>query len=935
MMAGKPIDSAKGRGLSRRATAALLCSLLAGTGVVTTAAPASADVTEVTPPHDIGVFPMRDFLGIGGWGVGKEMSVKVIRDGVQIGSAGPMTLAADLELDGFAEVNHPGGVCWNGVTPNIVAGDRIEAVDADGNGEFTVVQNVEVTKPATKVDADGDGAEDDIVAQGIAANLDGTGRMNPSLVEQRVINPDLKDTTVGRRDVRAIFGDGLADGVETLGEITWDSPANAADPHWTATYLNLGEDIATLVEAGQSRMLAWERTDAADNRIGMTLWEYGELGGPGMGGCPATADYSVGGANPRHVNTVTRTQGNVTLTGTAHNVDTVKVSVDDHDPATAAVTADATVAKPVNMTDTTVAMPGATTWTASVPMAGLLALDDDTLVASATYGAVKESTTTTPDDPATPDVDESATVTTRTSSPIGGATLNILKDLTVPAAPTAFPGAGRFTSAQSVSISPDNEIEDTVRYRVGATPAATADPTAASPIVPNQLPVTTTQTVKARSYDPAGNPSAVTTLEYTIAPLAVPGAPTVGTAVRGNASATVSWTAPADDGGSPITSYIVETWAGASFVKDTTVPASATSAVIGQLTNGTSYSFKVAAVNAQGEGRPSAASNVVTPTAPLTVPGAPTIGAPTAANASATVRWTAPASNGGSAITGYSVRVFNGATQVGTPRVVGNVTSTVVTGLTNGTAYTFDVAAINSVGTGTVSGRSAAATPRTEFVAPTVTGRSPAVGATAVAQTTNVTATFSEPVTGVSPTTFTVRNAAGATVPGSTVTYDATTRVATFNPGGATASNLAADSTYTVALTNGVRDAAGNPLAPTTWTFVTGPRPVVSARTPASGATGVARNANVSATFSEGVTGWTAANVTMSRLDASGAVVGTVTGTFAYNATTRVGAFNPFGTATTTLAASTRYRMNLGAGLRDAAGNPLAATSWIFTTGTA
>jgi predicted anti-sigma-YlaC factor YlaD len=89
----------------------------------------------------------------------------------------------------------------------------------------------------------------------------------------------------------------------------------------------------------------------------------------------------------------------------------------------------------------------------------------------------------------------------------------------------------------------------------------------------------------------------------------------------------------------------------------------------------------------------------------------------------------------------------------------------------------------------------------------------------------------------------------------------------------------------------------------------------------------------VTATFSENVTGWTTANVTMQRLDAAGAVVGTVTGSVTYNTTTRVGTFNPFGTATTTLAASTRYRVNLGTGLRDAAGNPITATSWIFTTG--
>ena len=70
------------------------------------------------------------------------------------------------------------------------------------------------------------------------------------------------------------------------------------------------------------------------------------------------------------------------------------------------------------------------------------------------------------------------------------------------------------------------------------------------------------------------------------------------------------------------------------------------------LTNGTAYTFTVAAINAIGTGAASAQSNAVTP---ATVPGAPTIGTATRGNASATVTWTAPASNGGAVITGYVV----------------------------------------------------------------------------------------------------------------------------------------------------------------------------------------------------------------------------------------------------------------------------------------
>ncbi|SEN79262.1 Fibronectin type III domain-containing protein [Cryobacterium luteum] len=94
-----------------------------------------------------------------------------------------------------------------------------------------------------------------------------------------------------------------------------------------------------------------------------------------------------------------------------------------------------------------------------------------------------------------------------------------------------------------------------------------------------------------------------------------------------------------------------------------------------------------------------------------TAPGAPTMGTPTAGQASATVRWTAP-TDGGAAILGYRVRAYAGGKLVTTRLVVGRVQSAVVTGLRNGTAYTFDVAAANRIGIGPVWKRSTTVTPR-------------------------------------------------------------------------------------------------------------------------------------------------------------------------------------------------------------------------------
>jgi hypothetical protein len=103
--------------------------------------------------------------------------------------------------------------------------------------------------------------------------------------------------------------------------------------------------------------------------------------------------------------------------------------------------------------------------------------------------------------------------------------------------------------------------------------------------------------------------------------------------------------------------------------------------------------------------------------------------------------------------------------------------------------------------------------------APTVTTKSPALNATAVSRTANVTATFSENVAGVSGTTFTLKSSTGTTV-SAAVTYNATTRVAVLNPG----ATLAARTKYTATLSGGstkIRDGALNPLTSISWSFTT------------------------------------------------------------------------------------------------------------------
>ena len=89
------------------------------------------------------------------------------------------------------------------------------------------------------------------------------------------------------------------------------------------------------------------------------------------------------------------------------------------------------------------------------------------------------------------------------------------------------------------------------------------------------------------------------------------------------------------------------------------------------------------------------------------MPGAPTIGTATAGDQQALVTFTAPGSTGGAPITGYTVTV-----QPGGATVAGATSPITVTGLTNGTAYTFTVTATNSVGTGAASAASNSVTPK-------------------------------------------------------------------------------------------------------------------------------------------------------------------------------------------------------------------------------
>jgi subtilisin family serine protease len=182
----------------------------------------------------------------------------------------------------------------------------------------------------------------------------------------------------------------------------------------------------------------------------------------------------------------------------------------------------------------------------------------------------------------------------------------------------------------------------------------------------------------------------------------VPDAPANVSTVVGVRSATVTWTAPASNGGSAITGYAVTI---SPAVPSASVVVSGTSATVTGLANGTSYRFSVTATNAAGT---SAASALSAPVTTPDVPGVPTSVAGTAGDRSVALGWTAPASDGGSPLTGYTV-LISPSTPSAVVAVSGATAS--VTNLTNGTAYTFRVYATNEAGDGPPSGPSSTLTP--------------------------------------------------------------------------------------------------------------------------------------------------------------------------------------------------------------------------------
>ena len=179
-----------------------------------------------------------------------------------------------------------------------------------------------------------------------------------------------------------------------------------------------------------------------------------------------------------------------------------------------------------------------------------------------------------------------------------------------------------------------------------------------------------------------------------------PGAPGGVVVVPGDGSLSVSWEAPADDGGAAVSAYQVS-WeaAGQPGTARQADVGAASSHVVTGLVNGTDYVVAVAAVNSAGAGQ--AAAVTAAPEEAGARPGAPGSVVVVPGDGMLLVSWAAATDSAGVAASAYEVS-WEAAGQSGTARQadVGAALSHVIIGLVNGTDYVVAVAAANSAGTG-------------------------------------------------------------------------------------------------------------------------------------------------------------------------------------------------------------------------------------------
>ena len=223
----------------------------------------------------------------------------------------------------------------------------------------------------------------------------------------------------------------------------------------------------------------------------------------------------------------------------------------------------------------------------------------------------------------------------------------------------------------------------------------------ATPITLSGLTAGATYSCAVQAQNAVGSSLSSTASSVMLA--SVPGAPTNLSLTSNAAAATITgtFTAPSNNGGSPITNYYMlctdtlNGWTTASWGSPITVPT---------YFGVTTYSCVVQATNAYGYGLNSTASLI---TVQAVSPRPPTITSLTSTTSSITANFTAPGNNGngGAPITGYLLTCKNTSSGVSST-ATGTTSPITLSGLTSGATYSCTEQAQNAVGYGSSSAAS-------------------------------------------------------------------------------------------------------------------------------------------------------------------------------------------------------------------------------------
>jgi ASPM-SPD-2-Hydin domain-containing protein/fibronectin type III domain protein len=184
-------------------------------------------------------FPERDFVSFEGYLPTDRVTVQVIRNGFLISTSTKLVPNAE----GIVEVNHPGGGCWEGNTPEIRPGDKIRSIVYGEDGTIrrvdqTTTSNVTAERPTLV-------APGTVQIHGTAMGFDGNPLPLDQLNERLINGRDRFEINGGRRALNAP-GDG---------ELQYDTVNNPTGIKWTATYTGLSDADVQRALAAESRIL--------------------------------------------------------------------------------------------------------------------------------------------------------------------------------------------------------------------------------------------------------------------------------------------------------------------------------------------------------------------------------------------------------------------------------------------------------------------------------------------------------------------------------------------------------------------------------------------------------------------------------------------------------------------------------------------------------